>query len=54
MVKVSIIICTYNGANYLAGQLDSLLAQTCPPYELVVQDDGSSDGTWEMLEAFRR
>lgn len=53
MVKVSIIICTYNGANYLAGQLDSLLAQTCPPYELVVQDDGSSDGTWEMLEAFR-
>ena len=53
MVKVSVIICTYNGANYLAGQLDSLLAQTCPPYELVVQDDGSSDGTWEMLEAFR-
>ena len=53
MVKVSVIICTYNGASYLAGQLDSLLAQTCPPYELVVQDDGSSDGTWEMLEAFR-
>lgn len=54
MTKVSIIMCTYNGVPHLSEQLDSLRAQTLPPYELVVQDDGSSDGTWELLEDFCR
>lgn len=51
--KISIVMCTYNGAAYLREQLDSLVAQTLPFHELVVQDDGSTDGTWELLEAFR-
>lgn len=53
MQKISIVMCTYNGAAYLREQLDSLLAQTLPFYELVVQDDGSTDDTWPLLEAFR-
>lgn len=54
MQKISIILCTFNGADYLGEQLESLLAQTLPFHELVVQDDGSTDGTWALLEAFRR
>ncbi len=51
--RVSVVMCTCNGARYLREQMDSILAQDCPPYEIVVQDDLSDDGTWEMLEAYR-
>lgn len=44
---------TYNGAKYLQAQLDSILCQTQQPDELVVCDDGSTDATLELLEAFR-
>lgn len=49
---VSVVMCTYNGARYLRPQLDSLLAQTYPLHEIIVQDDGSSDETWEILEEY--
>lgn len=49
---VSIIICTYNGAKYLREQLDSIFAQTYPLYEVIVQDDGSSDETWKILQEY--
>ena len=32
MVKISVIMCTYNGAAYLGEQLDSLREHTLPPY----------------------
>jgi glycosyltransferase involved in cell wall biosynthesis len=51
---VSIAMTTYNGARYLGEQLDSFLSQTRQPDELVVCDDGSSDATVEILEAFRQ
>lgn len=44
---------TYNGARYLPAQLESLSQQTLMPYELIVGDDGSTDGTVEILERFR-
>lgn len=50
--SVSIALCTYNGEKYLQAQLDSLLAQTRLPRQIVVRDDVSGDGTWGMLEAF--
>lgn len=50
--RLSIVICTYNGAAYLQAQLDSLLAQTLLPDEIVISDDGSSDGTMEILRRF--
>ncbi|MGI4849117.1 MAG: glycosyltransferase family 2 protein [Janthinobacterium lividum] len=45
-----IALCTYNGARFLAAQLDSIKRQTCPIAEMVIHDDGSSDGSWELLE----
>lgn len=44
-VQVSVALATYNGAAYLAEQLDSLAAQTRLPDEIVISDDGSSDAT---------
>ncbi|AQA20060.1 hypothetical protein BST95_19400 (plasmid) [Halioglobus japonicus] len=44
---------TYNGADYLQAQLDSLLVQTRQPDELVVSDDASEDATLDILQAFK-
>ena len=49
---VSIVLCTYNGSRFLAGQLDSLLAQTWPHFEIVAVDDGSTDDTVSVLERY--
>ncbi|WP_458071361.1 glycosyltransferase family 2 protein [Rhodanobacter sp. BL-MT-08] len=51
-LRLSIVMCTYNGATYLQAQLDSLLAQTRLPDEMVISDDASTDGTPAILEAF--
>lgn len=40
---------TYNGADYLREQLDSILNQTVPAFEIVVCDDCSTDNTWPIL-----
>lgn len=50
--KISVVMCTYNGEEYLPEQLDSILGQTLPPYEIIVQDDGSTDGTLALLHAY--
>lgn len=49
---VSIAMCTFNGAPYLEEQLASLLRQSVQPDEMVVCDDGSSDGTLDILTSF--
>lgn len=48
----SIIMCTYNGRNYVEEQLQSFLSQTLVPSEIVIVDDGSTDGCYEWLLAF--
>ena len=51
-MKVSVALCTYNGERYLPEQLNSIRQQQLPVSELVVCDDGSTDGTLALLEAF--
>ena len=48
--KVSICIPTYNRKDYLKETLDSIFAQTYKDYEVVVIDDGSTDGTKDMID----
>lgn len=48
---ISVLICTYNGKAYLEQTIDSVLAQTYPNFEIVVVDDGSSDGTPALIAA---
>lgn len=48
---VSIVLPTHNGMHYLQDALDSCLAQTYDPIELVIVNDGSSDGTAEYLDS---
>ncbi len=49
---ISVAMATYNGERFLQEQLDSLARQTLLPFELVVCDDGSADGTIEILRRF--
>lgn len=50
--RVSVALCTYNGARYLKDQLDSIASQTLFPHELVVCDDRSTDDTVGIVRAF--
>lgn len=52
MARVSVVLCTYQGAAHLREQLESYLVQTRLPDELVVGDDRSSDETVRILEDF--
>lgn len=45
VLRVSVAMCTYNGARYVGEQLGSILDQTNRPNEIVIADDGSTDGT---------
>jgi len=52
--RISVALCTYNGGRYIEAQLESILAQTRQPAELVACDDGSTDDTLAILERFAR
>ena len=47
---VQILLATYNGAEYLQEQLDSIYAQTYTEWELLIKDDGSEDTTLEIIK----
>lgn len=52
---ISVVMCTCNGkSRHLAEQIESIFAQTLCPMEIVVQDDCSTDGTLELLEAYAK
>lgn len=49
---ISVIVPAYNAANYLALTLDSILGQSYPNHEVLVIDDGSTDGTAEVAAGY--
>ena len=49
---IRIMMATYNGEKYLREQVESILNQTYQNWCLIVQDDGSKDKTWEILEEY--
>ena len=48
---VSVLVATYNQAAFVEEMLDSVLTQSYPHREIIVSDDGSTDGTPEALRA---
>jgi glycosyltransferase involved in cell wall biosynthesis len=50
---ISCVVPVFNGERYLGEALDSILAQTYRPLELLVVDDGSTDGTAALVTRYR-
>ena len=48
-MTVSVVVCTYNYGRFITEAINSILAQTCVPEEIVVVDDGSTDDTHKIL-----
>lgn len=49
---ITIVMASFNGARYIRAQLDSIAAQTVTDWRLVVSDDGSTDGTCQIVRDF--
>lgn len=52
--SISVVIPVYNGMTYLAAALDSVFSQTYLPSEVIVIDDGSTDGTAQVVAQYPR
>jgi glycosyltransferase involved in cell wall biosynthesis len=50
---ISVCIATYNGEKYLAQQLNSILVQLAGQDEVIISDDGSTDGTLAIIKRYR-
>ena len=50
---VSVLMCTYNRRFCLKQAVDSVLCQTYPDFEFVIVDDGSTDGTEELIKSYQ-
>jgi glycosyltransferase involved in cell wall biosynthesis len=50
--KVSIAINNYNYSRFVGAAIESALAQTYQPVEVIVVDDGSTDDSWQVIESF--
>lgn len=51
--RVSVVLCTYNGEKYIREQLESIVSQTYPIHELLIQDDCSTDATPLIIEEYK-
>jgi glycosyltransferase involved in cell wall biosynthesis len=51
-VKISVVIPVFNGETYLGRAITSALCQTHPPQEIIVVDDGSTDGTSDIAVSY--
>ena len=52
MPKVSVIIPSYNRKAYIQESIESVRKQSCQDFEIIVVDDGSTDGTLDLLRAY--
>ena len=50
--EITICMATYNGQQFLKEQIDSFFSQTCKNWQLLVRDDGSKDGTLDIINQY--
>ena len=51
-MKISIVLSTFNGSEYITEQLDTLRNQTRPAEEVLISDDASTDDTVQIIEDY--
>ena len=51
---IAVLISTYNGERYIEEQLDSIFSQTVKDFHVYIRDDGSTDGTCQVIEDYIR
>lgn len=54
MNTVAVVLCNYNHARYLPDSLGHICRQTRPADQIIVIDDGSTDDSWKIIQAFAR
>ena len=52
--SISIVITSYNHKDYLQEAIESVINQTVKPFEILVADDGSTDGSVELIENYSK
>lgn len=52
MSMISVALATYNGEKYIHEQIQSIISQTFADFELIIQDDCSTDATYEILKTY--
>jgi len=53
-MQISVVIPVYNASHTIIDCMKSVIDQKTKPLEIIVVDNGSTDGSWELLEEFRR
>jgi glycosyltransferase involved in cell wall biosynthesis len=52
--KISVVIITYEFEKFIAECIESVLAQTLRPFEIIITDDNSTDNSWEIISEYAR
>jgi len=50
--EVTVLLSCYNGERWLGEAIESVLCQTYPNFEFLILDDGSTDGTWGIIQSY--
>ena len=53
-IKISVVITSYNQKEFLIETIESALNQTLKPYEIIIADDHSTDGSVELIEQYTK
>ena len=51
-LKVAVLMSTYNGKKYIEEQILSILSQSNIHVQLIIRDDGSTDGTQDIIKRY--